>query len=159
MVAVFVFGFFYPILYWMTVLGLDEWVQLRLHVFLSLEFFWFLVSLVVGYFLVSNMVNKTTITARNNRLTVTHGPLPAPGSLHIPLYDVTGVYLRATLFADTNWGGKLYSLHVKTKDKKRRLITFTADVESAVAFYGALQQLVRQGQQSAADAPADTQES
>lgn len=58
------------------------------------------------YLLAAFLLNRTTLHAANNRLTVRHGPLPWPGRRDLPLDQITAIFTTRTLYKPTKRPGK-----------------------------------------------------
>jgi hypothetical protein len=75
-----------------------------------------LVGVGLTYAAVAMLLNTTTITAQHGTLQVTHGPLPAPGTLRLPTDRLAQLYTMRHVSHTRNGTSIAYELRAKVRD-------------------------------------------
>jgi hypothetical protein len=84
----------------------------------------------ITYSTLAGLVNRTTVRASNNELTIRHGPLPWFGERTIPASEIAQIYREQIMSTSRNGTSTTYRLSaVLHDDRKRKLLTCdSADV-------------------------------
>ena len=82
---------------------------------------WFRIASIVTFPLIAyacmcRLVNRTTITGEDERLSVRHGPLPWPGRKDVAVRDVADLFVKTVIHTSRHGNTLTYEVHVKIAD-------------------------------------------
>jgi hypothetical protein len=78
------------------------------------------------YFTLAMLINRTLITVREDRLAVSHGPLPWPGNKEVRAAEISQIYVAASS------SGESYAVMFQTKDGHSGDLVTTSAVDEAL---------------------------
>jgi predicted Zn finger-like uncharacterized protein len=93
-----------------------------------------LIGLYLAYYVISGIINSTTVKLGMGELAIEHGPMPARGNMRIPTASILQLYTKEVQSRSRNSVNTYYELHAATNDGKSVKLIGTLDTSEQALY-------------------------